>query len=73
VFWLKKVISFWMMPLPLCTALVVAGLALTLSSRRLRLGRRLAICGVALLILFSNRRVSTLLLGALEAEYPLGT
>jgi len=70
VFWLKKVISFWMMPLPLCTALIVAGLALMLSHRRLRLGQRMAICGVALLILFSNRRVSTLLLGALEAEYP---
>ena len=70
MFWLKKVISFWMMPLPLCTALVVAGLALTFSSRRQRLGRRLAICGAVLLILFSNRRVSTLLLGPLEAEYP---
>jgi uncharacterized SAM-binding protein YcdF (DUF218 family) len=70
VFWLKKVVSYWLMPLPLCMALIAAGVALLYSQRRSRLGRRLAVCGAVLLALYSNRTVSSLLLGTLESRYP---
>jgi uncharacterized SAM-binding protein YcdF (DUF218 family) len=70
VFWLKKLVSFFLMPLPLCLALLALGLALGRSPRRARLGWRLAVAGAALLFLFSNRCISTLLLRPLEAQYP---
>jgi uncharacterized SAM-binding protein YcdF (DUF218 family) len=70
VFWLKKVISFWLMPLPFCMALLVAGVALAYSGRRPRLGRALAAAAAALLLLFSNRWVSNAILGPLEARFP---
>jgi uncharacterized SAM-binding protein YcdF (DUF218 family) len=70
VFWLKKAISFWLMPVPLCLALLACGLALARAGRRPRLGRALVVTGTLLLILFSNRWVSNGLLGSLEARYP---
>ena len=70
MFWLKKSVSFWLMPLPLCLALLFAGLLLSRSPRRSRLGRRL-VCGAALLLLLlSNRAVSTRLLRPLEDRFP---
>ena len=70
MFWLKKVISYWLMPVPLCLALLTVGIALSLTARRARLGRRLLAIGAALLILFSNRFVSMALLAPLEARFP---
>jgi len=70
VFWLKKAISYWLMPLPLCLALLVSGLVLSRLPRRSRLGRGLVGAAVALLLLFSNRAVSVRLLVPLEARYP---
>jgi uncharacterized SAM-binding protein YcdF (DUF218 family) len=69
LFALKKFIAFWAMPLPLCVTLIAAGLLLCLSSRRLRTGRRLAIAGLALLMLFSNHTVSRWLVRPLETRY----
>jgi uncharacterized SAM-binding protein YcdF (DUF218 family) len=68
VFWLKKLVSFWLMPLPLCLALIVLGLLL--SRRRSRLGRGMFATGAVLLILFSNKAVSNRLLRPLEDRYP---
>jgi uncharacterized SAM-binding protein YcdF (DUF218 family) len=70
VFWLKKVVSFWMMPLPFCLALLVCGLFLARTTRLGRLGRRIVVAAAVLLLLFSNRLVSTRLLRPLEARYP---
>ena len=70
MFWLKKSVSFWLMPLPLCLGLLVAGLLLACSARRARLGRSLMAAAVVLLLLFSNNAVSNLLLRPLEAQYP---
>jgi uncharacterized SAM-binding protein YcdF (DUF218 family) len=70
VFWLKKVVSFWLMPLPLSMALLVCGILLARFSRRPKLGGRLVLAAAALLILLSNRLVSTRLLQPLEARYP---
>jgi uncharacterized SAM-binding protein YcdF (DUF218 family) len=69
VFWLKKAVSFWLMPVPLCLALLACGLLLVRAARRPGLGRALVVAGTLLLILFSNRWVSNGLLGHLEARY----
>jgi uncharacterized SAM-binding protein YcdF (DUF218 family) len=70
VFWLKKLVSFWLMPLPLCLGLLVCGLLLTISRRRQKLGRLLVLTSAFLLVLASNRLVSARLLRPLEARYP---
>ena len=70
MFWLKKFVSFWLMPLPLCLALLVSGLLLGRSTRRSGIGRRLMAKAAALLLLFSNKAVSTRLLRPLEDRYP---
>jgi len=68
VFGLKKFVSFWLMPLPLCLALLASGLLL--SRRRPRAGRGLLVAAAALLLLFSNKVVSNGLLRPLEDRYP---
>jgi len=70
LFWLKKSVAFWLMPLPLCLTLMTAGLVLTRHERRRRLGRILLTTGLALLIAFSNKTVSRWLIAPLEAVYP---
>jgi uncharacterized SAM-binding protein YcdF (DUF218 family) len=70
VFWLKKLVSPFLMPLPLCLALLALGCLLARSSRGARAGRRLILAAVFLLFLFSNRFVSTQLLRPLEGRYP---
>lgn len=69
-FALKKFISFWLMPLPFCGALLVIGLCLLLFTRRRRLARVVLATGTVLLLLFSNKMVSTRLIRPLEALYP---
>lgn len=69
MFWLKKSISFWLMPLPLCLALILCGLLLSLVPRRSRLGRGLLAAGAALLLLFSNRAASFWMLRPFEVRY----
>jgi uncharacterized SAM-binding protein YcdF (DUF218 family) len=69
-FWLKKFLGFWLMPLPFCLLLLVAGLWLMRTTRRARLGRALAIAGVGLLVLLSNKIVSVWLVRPLETRYP---
>ncbi len=70
MFWLKKFVSFWLMPLPFCAALLIFGLFLTRSQRRSRLGRGLLVAAAALLVLLSNKAVSNGLLRPLEDRYP---
>ncbi len=70
MFWLKKVVSFWLMPLPLCVVLLAAGLALARSTRWPRLGRRLLCAAAALLLFFSNELVGVALLRPLESCSP---
>jgi len=69
LFGLKKFLGFWLMPLPFCLLLIVAGLCLWGVARRRRLGRILAVTGVVLLLLFSNKFVSVWLVHPLEARY----
>jgi uncharacterized SAM-binding protein YcdF (DUF218 family) len=70
VFWLKKVVSFWLMPVPLCAVLLGAGLLLAGPARRTRAGRTLLALAALLFLLFSDRAVSLLLLAPLEARFP---
>lgn len=70
LFWLKKFIAFWLMPLPLCLALLLAGWHLSRSGRRARLGRALVGAAALLLLLLSNKVVSTALVRPIETQYP---
>jgi uncharacterized SAM-binding protein YcdF (DUF218 family) len=70
VFLLKKFFAFWLMPLPLCLALIVSGLLLSRSPRRSAIGRCLLWLAAGLLLLFSNKVVSTHLLRPLEERFP---
>ena len=70
LFWLKKTVSFWLMPLPACLTLMIAGFVLTRRERRRRLGRILLATGLAMLIAFSNKAVSRWLIAPLEGAYP---
>lgn len=69
LFWLKKAVSYWLMPLPFCVALMVAGLLLLRSMRWPRAGRRLLLVGVGLLFVLSNKQVGQALLRPLESQY----
>ena len=70
MFWLKKFVSFWLMPLPFCLTLLIVGLILLHRPRRTALGRKLLVLGVALLALFGNKLVSTWLVRPIEATFP---
>ncbi len=69
-FWLKKFISFWLMPVPMGLALLLAGLWLTRNARRARLGRTLLIVATGMFALFTNKVVSKALIAPLESRYP---
>lgn len=69
MFELKKFVAFWLMPLPFCLTLLIVGLWLSSLSRRARLGRGLIAAGLLLLLLFTNRAVSTWMIRPLETIY----
>jgi uncharacterized SAM-binding protein YcdF (DUF218 family) len=70
LFWLKKFVSLWLMPLPFCLLGIAVGLVFMLRGRRARLGRTLVIAATVLLALFSNSLVSKWLMRPLQAQYP---
>jgi len=70
VFLAKKIVSYWLMPLPLCLALLAVGLLLLWLGGRPRLARRILALGAALLALLSNRFLSAHFLAPLEGWYP---
>lgn len=69
MFWLKKFIALWFMPVPLCMLCIVAGWWLTRKPTYGRAGRGFILFGVLLLLVFSNRAVSTWLIQSLETTY----
>ncbi len=69
LFWLKKAIAYWLMPLPFGLGLIVVGLWLMRNERRVRLGRGLVIAGTILLVVLSNKQVGQALLRPLETQY----
>ncbi len=69
LFWLKKFVSFWLMPLPLCITLLVIGLIVLFWSRRAWIGRTLLVVATLLLMAFSNKFLSHALVRPLETRY----
>ncbi len=69
LFWLKKFIAFWLMPLSFCVVGIAAGLVLMRFPKRARLGRALAISGLVALLVFSNKYTAKWLLRPLETRY----
>ena len=70
MFWLKKFVSFWVMPLPFCLTLLVIALVLSLCGKRgARVGRWIGILATVLLLLISNKWVSNELILPLERTY----
>ena len=70
LFWLKKTVSFWLMPLSFTLVAIAVGLALTRSAKRARLGRSLILAALLTLLVLSNKIVARNLLRPLETKYP---
>jgi len=69
LFWLKKFVTFWLMPLPFCLTLLVIGWWRTRRGRRAGLGRSALTAAIILLIGLSNKVVSEFLVRPLEFRY----
>jgi uncharacterized SAM-binding protein YcdF (DUF218 family) len=69
MFLLKKVVSYCLLPLPVCFGIVAAGLLLLWFTRRQKAGRILVTAGFGLLVLLSYSSVANLFAGALENDY----
>lgn len=69
MFWAKKFVTFWLLPVPVCLVLLGTGVVLLCFTRRVRTGRGFVIAGTILLLLFSNKVVSTSLVRSLEVRY----
>jgi uncharacterized SAM-binding protein YcdF (DUF218 family) len=70
LFWLKKFVTFWLMPLPFCLTLLAIGGWRSRRERRTRGGWSLVAAATLLLLVFSNKLVSTWLVRPLETQYP---
>ncbi len=70
LFWLKKFIGFWLMPLPASLMLAGAGFWLIRRGRRPRLGRALIVMAATAVLLFSNSLVSKALMRSLQERHP---
>ena len=70
VFFVKKVISFFFLPLTLASVLMVIGLVLLWATRRKTLGKVLVTLGTCLLLMASFGPLSNHMLMSLERRYP---
>lgn len=70
LFWLKKTIASWLMPLPLSLIALVAGILLIRYTKRRRLGQGCIGLAAALILIFSNKFVSKSLVRSLETQHP---
>jgi uncharacterized SAM-binding protein YcdF (DUF218 family) len=71
VFFLKKLLSQILEPMPLCLLLCFAGIALLWWSKRQKTGKIFVTTGLLLLTLLSLKPISDALLGPLERQYPV--
>ncbi|HEX8501122.1 MAG TPA: ElyC/SanA/YdcF family protein [Pyrinomonadaceae bacterium] len=69
MFLFKKLLAPFLMPVPVCAALLLAGLALLWFTRRQRAGKYLTTAGVVLFLLLGYGFASNRLLAALEWRY----
>jgi uncharacterized SAM-binding protein YcdF (DUF218 family) len=70
MFLMKKIVSRFFFPLPVCLEFLLVGLILLWFTRRQRAGKALVSCGALLLLGFSNSFISDALLHPLEHHYP---
>jgi uncharacterized SAM-binding protein YcdF (DUF218 family) len=70
VFFLKKLLSRFLFPVPLCAELLVLGLLLWSFTKWKKLGRGLVVAGTLLLLTFSYPWLPRLALSQLESQYP---
>lgn len=73
MFFTKKLISQFLLPMPFCLMLCLAGLVLLWWTKRQKAGKILVTFGLLLLTALSFRPVSNALLGSLERQYPVYT
>jgi uncharacterized SAM-binding protein YcdF (DUF218 family) len=67
---LKKILTHFFYPLPLCLGILVLGLVFLWATKRQRLGKALVTWGTVLLVLLGSHFLSPVLLGPLESQYP---
>lgn len=70
MFFLKKFVSRFLFPVPLCAFLFLTGLGLVLGTKRQRTGRVLIGLGTVLLLAFGYPVLPDYLVGRLERTYP---
>lgn len=69
-FWLKKIVGFWLMPLPLSLGLIVVGALFWRFTKRLHLGRIFVVAGIVWLGVCSNDGIGSWLVRGLESRFP---
>lgn len=69
MFWLKKALSYCLMPLQFSLILMLFGLVLVLFTRRVRAGKWLLVLGFLTLVVLSHKQVGMALLLPLETRY----
>lgn len=70
LFWLKKQIGYWIMPVPALVALVALGTLLLWRERTRKLGRALLTVAALLLLFSANKTISGALIRPIETRYP---
>jgi uncharacterized SAM-binding protein YcdF (DUF218 family) len=70
LFWLKKVVGYWLMPLPFSLGLIVGGALLMRFTQRRRLGRGLFLAGGLWLLVCSNSGIGTWMVRRFESQFP---
>ena len=70
LFWLKKFVAYWLMPLPFCVTVMLIGVLLWRSARWARFGRVLVVGALGLFVVLCNAYVGRALLRPLEVRYP---
>ncbi len=69
MFWLKKAVSYCLMPLQFSLIFMLVGLVLVCFTRRIKTGKWLIAAGLLSLLIFSNKQVGMALLLPLETRY----
>ena len=67
---LEKLMSILLLPVPFCTAILLAGLFLLCCTKKQAAGKFVVFMGVAILLLLGNPAFSNILLRPLEHQYP---
>jgi uncharacterized SAM-binding protein YcdF (DUF218 family) len=71
MFYFKKIVAPFLLPVPLCLEILILGVVLLLFTKRQKLGKAVVSIGTGLLLLFSFSPVSSYILASLEHSYPV--